>query len=208
MPRLSLIPHPSTPSAHVRAVRVSVDAIDEARLAICYEVEGAIDELELPAQTRSQRADGLWRTTCFEAFLRAPGAAAYVELNFSPSSEWAVYHFDAYRQGMTPVEMDPQPRIVCRRREDTLTADIDVFLPLAKGVAFAALLTGEKSPRRFSQLPFGDAHRGEIAMALSAVVKDRHGATSYWALAHPPGKPDFHHADGFALRIAAAGDEQ
>jgi hypothetical protein len=185
MPRLSLLHHPSTPSAYVRAVRVSVDPLGESRLAICYEIEGAIDELELPAQTRSQRADGLWKATCFEAFLRAPEAAAYVELNFSPSSEWAVYRFDAYRQGMTPVEMNPAPRIVCRRRDDTLTADIDVSL-----------------------LPFGAAHLGEIAMALSTVVKDRHGATSYWALAHPPGKPDFHHADGFALRLAAAGDEQ
>jgi hypothetical protein len=185
MTRLDLIPHPSTPSAHVRAVRVSVDAIGNDRLAFCYEIEGDIDQIELPPQTRSERADGLWKTTCFEAFLRAPDAAAYIELNFSPSSEWAAYRFDAYREGMTAIPVDPPPRIVCRRRDETLTADIDLSL-----------------------LPFGAAHRGELALALSAVVKDLRGASSYWALAHPPGKPDFHHADGFALRMTAAGDEQ
>jgi hypothetical protein len=27
------------------------------------------------------------------------------------------------------------------------------------------------------------------------------GALSYWALRHPPGKPDFHHPAGFALEL-------
>jgi len=39
---------------------------------------------------------------------------------------------------------------------------------------------------------------------LSAVIEDISGGTSYWALAHPPGKPDFHHADGFALEFSPA----
>ena len=35
-------------------------------------------------------------------------------------------------------------------------------------------------------------------LGLSAVIEDTSGRKSYWALAHPPGKPDFHHADCFA----------
>jgi hypothetical protein len=31
------------------------------------------------------------------------------------------------------------------------------------------------------------------------VVEDEAGAFAYWALKHPPGKPDFHHPDAFAL---------
>jgi hypothetical protein len=27
------------------------------------------------------------------------------------------------------------------------------------------------------------------------------GVLSYWALQHPPGNSDFHHADAFALQI-------
>jgi hypothetical protein len=39
---------------------------------------------------------------------------------------------------------------------------------------------------------------------LSALIEDQNGGKSYWALAHPPGKPDFHHADSFALEFSPA----
>jgi hypothetical protein len=38
-------------------------------------------------------------------------------------------------------------------------------------------------------------------IGLSAVVEEENGALSYWALKHPPGKPDFHHRDAFALAL-------
>ena len=37
------------------------------------------------------------------------------------------------------------------------------------------------------------------------VIEELDGTKSYWALAHPPGKPDFHHPDCFALTLAAPG---
>ena len=40
-------------------------------------------------------------------------------------------------------------------------------------------------------------------MALSAVIEERIGRKSYWALAHPSGDPDFHHPDCFVLRLPA-----
>ena len=40
-----------------------------------------------------------------------------------------------------------------------------------------------------------------LRLALTAVVEARDGTLSYWALRHPPGKPDFHHPDGFVLRL-------
>jgi hypothetical protein len=42
------------------------------------------------------------------------------------------------------------------------------------------------------------------ALGLTAVIEETNGRKSYWALKHPPGKPDFHHADCFAAQIAAA----
>jgi hypothetical protein len=39
------------------------------------------------------------------------------------------------------------------------------------------------------------------SIALSAVIADQAGVLSYWALKHPPGKPDFHHSAGFALEL-------
>ena len=45
---------------------------------------------------------------------------------------------------------------------------------------------------------------GEWQVGLSAVIEAKDGSRSYWALAHPPGKPDFHHRDCFALRLPPA----
>ena len=39
---------------------------------------------------------------------------------------------------------------------------------------------------------------GPCRLALSAVIEATDGAKSYWALAHPPGRPDFHHRSSFA----------
>jgi hypothetical protein len=43
-----------------------------------------------------------------------------------------------------------------------------------------------------------------LHVGLSAVVKETSGRQSYWALAHPSGKPDFHHSDCFALEVPQA----
>ena len=40
-----------------------------------------------------------------------------------------------------------------------------------------------------------------LALVVSAVIEDDSGALSYWALRHPPGKPDFHHPDAFAMEL-------
>ena len=39
-------------------------------------------------------------------------------------------------------------------------------------------------------------------VGLTAVVEDVEGRISYWALAHPGEKPDFHHPDSFVLELA------
>jgi hypothetical protein len=44
---------------------------------------------------------------------------------------------------------------------------------------------------------------GALRLGLCAVIEDALGRISYWALAHPPGRPDFHHPDCFALALAA-----
>ena len=44
--------------------------------------------------------------------------------------------------------------------------------------------------------------RHELAIGLSAILEEEDGTKSYWALAHPPDKPDFHHAG--LLRRAAS----
>ena len=59
------------------------------------------------------------------------------------------------------------------------------------------------APGRFD-LDVELALRGEGALGLSAVIEETSGAKSWWALAHPPGAPDFHHPDCFALPLPPA----
>ena len=51
------------------------------------------------------------------------------------------------------------------------------------------------------QLEARVAAQGKLRVGLSAVIEEEGGALSYWALRHAPGKPDFHHADAFALEL-------
>jgi hypothetical protein len=141
------------------------------RLALRYVVTGAAYRLRIPAPRAPSRADGLWRHTCFELFVGDP-RARYREFNFSPSGEWAAYAFAGYRQGKAPLDCEA-PGITVRASGS--------LLELVTAVPH-------------------EAH-GAVKLGLSAVLEDNEGALSYWALRHPSPRPDFHHADAFALDL-------
>jgi hypothetical protein len=178
MPEFTLQSHPSTPCTWIDALTVRIDWLSPDLLVLYYRIQGDIDRLRLPPQRRSAHADGLWKSTCLEAFIRPAGSARYFECNFSPSSEWALYAFDGYRAGMRPVEPAQPPKIIFRRRTGELDADVDVHL-----AAF--------------ELP----QNVDLEIGLCAVLQDVAGAVYYQALAHADGKPDFHHASAFAARL-------
>src|ERR1700690_621334 len=98
--RLRLKLHPDSRCDAATCVEVEVARARPGSLAMRYFVTGRIGDLCLPPVTIPTRSEELWRHTCFEAFLRASPGAAYYELNFSPSTRWAVYQFDGYRRGM------------------------------------------------------------------------------------------------------------
>ena len=174
--RFSLKPHPQSLTGPVRTIDVEV-ARDGDALALRYLLHGDINALLLPAPSPAARADELWRSTCFEAFLGSSDAQSYLEFNFAPSTQWAAYAFDDRRVGMREAPIAPRD-IVCWGRADQV--ELRARVPLAG-------------------LP-----RTSWRLGLSAVIEAAGGATSYWALAHPDGPPDFHHADCFAARIPAA----
>jgi hypothetical protein len=177
--RQILRPHPDSPCAAVTAIAAEAARPRVGVLELRYVVTGTVDGLLLPPPATSARADQLWRHTCLEAFVRGASGDAYWELNLSPSTQWAAYRFDGYRQGMAQADLRAPPRIEVRAASDRfeLTAALDL--------GAAALLAG--------------AWR----LGLSAVIEAADGRLSYWALAHPPGKPDFHHPDCFALELPA-----
>jgi len=176
-----LTAHGSEPGNPVHSIAVEVRLTPERVLACCYTLEGDLTRLRVPQPHDGQRADGLWRHTCFEAFIAAPGAAAYYELNFSPSRDWAAYHFEAYRSGMSAAILSRVPAPEVRSRDGRL--ELTVNVPLA-GLA--------------------GLQGGALRLALAAVCEAGDGRLSYWALQHAPGKPDFHHPLGFVMELHTA----
>ena len=164
--------HPESHGEAIEGIEVEVTRSGDA-LALRYVAAGAIDAIILPEPAAPARADELWKHSCFEAFLRSESEPGYLELNFAPSSQWAAYRFDSYRNGMAPAEVAP-PRIdVC-----------------AGAGRFELLATIALPPLR-----------APVRLNLAAIVEARDGRKSYWALAHPPGDPDFHQPDCFVLEL-------
>lgn len=165
--------HPDSACDAVRAASVEVARPAAGRLGLTFRITRGAG-LVIPPPAEPLRTDELWKHTCFEAFLKSPGDEAYLELNLSPSGQWAAYAFDGYRAGMRPADI-PAPRT---RWRDT-----------ADGFELTAEIAGLPLP--------ADAW----SAGLAAVIEETSGRTSYWALAHPAGRADFHHHDGFALTL-------
>jgi hypothetical protein len=168
-----LICHPDSPSRTVKGI--DVELVREAHgLWLRFYIDGSLDALALPTPAEPVRKDGLWQSTCLEAFVRDAAGGGYREFNFSPSGEWAAYRFASYREGMEKLELRFGPDIGLDASDSHL--------------ALEATIPVEAGDHRFG---------------LSAVIEETDGTKSYWALAHPPGKPDFHHPDCFALYLPA-----
>lgn len=177
--RFTLQPHPSalpSPPFDVWASAERSAAFGEsATLNLWFGVTAPIARFSVPETSADPaRRDGLWRSTCFECFLKVEGTTAYQEWNFAPSGEWAAYDFTNVRTDMQPAKGARPPYI---RVEDNLT-----WWGLGATISIPA-------DQRF-------------ALGLSAVLEEAEGAISYWALHHPSERPDFHHPDCFAARLA------
>ena len=178
MPTYPLISHPDTPpSGAPFKVWVNVDHVAAFGLNsttnMVFGVGAPAARFVISESEGPRRADELWRSTCFEAFIGGADEAAYHEWNFAPSGDWASYAFEEYRAGRSDTEVVSPPYV---RFEDNFT-----------WWAVGATISIPVEP--------------DLLLGLSAVIEEADGSKSYWALAHPPGKPDFHHPDCFAARL-------
>jgi hypothetical protein len=170
--------HPATPPAAPEfKVWANVDYAGAlgaaATVNIWFGIGAPASRFVIPEPTEPERADGLWQATCLEAFLRREGGEGYREWNFAPSGQWAAYDFTGYREGMTDAEVASAPYI---RMEDNLT-----WWTLGATIAVDS--------------------GAQWDLNLSAVLEEKDGTRSFWALAHPADKPDFHAPDCFAAKL-------
>lgn len=187
---LGLFPHP----AHqpVPRARLSVElAIQSGGAAgggaerLCarfvYEADSA-EELQIPPlrSERPSRCHEIWRRTCFELFFQ-PAAArpSYWEVNFAPLGDWNVYLLDRYRSGLR------EELGVAEVRRDEYSCGSGIVVC---GFSFAL----PKSA--------GSMWSGPVFVGATAVIESAAG-TTYWALKHAGGKPDFHLHESFIHRL-------
>jgi hypothetical protein len=177
---MRLTPHPSTPWPANWQLTAQC-AAGPTEIVLRWTLQAELARIRLPPLREAARRDGLWRHTCFELFVADPAASGYREFNFSPSSEWAAFSFTRYRDGIAELALEAPPviGIETAAHEMRLTAT----LPRTALVAAPA------------------APGGGLRCALAAVIEQTGGAVAYLALAHPSGRPDFHHRDGFVARI-------
>ena len=129
---------------------------------------------------RVQASPELWRYICCEAFV-APDRPAYWEYNISPSRAWDAAAFTSYREGGRIERAELTPNIDVHRADERL--NVNAIIDLARC-----------DPRLAAD---------PLRVGLAVVLDDRQGELSYWALAHPAKRPDFHQAESFALGFGA-----
>ena len=124
------------------------------------------------------RSDNLWKTTCFEWFLKPIPGEAYWEANFTSAGDWNLYHLDGYRK-----DLRPELRVSSL---DLIAEKFPTEWRLKTRIDFSALA-----------FPAGMNFQAH----LSAVIETVDDQKNYWSLRHTQKKPDFHHPDHFILEI-------
>lgn len=178
--RQTLKLHPDSLCSAVTHIESEVMRPCAGSLILSYLVTGRISDLRIPHPVAAARTDEIWRHTCFEAFIRTSLGPAYYEFNFAPSTQWAAYRFDNCRSGM-------------RVATEISAPSIDIQSSRASYGMQVSLKTDQMSILRVNM---------SWRIGLAAVIEETSGHKSYWALAHPPGKANFHHSDSFALEFS------
>jgi len=171
--------HPHTPCCAAIQSEAAITRPRSYCLDVSYAITGQLTELSLPRIAATQRADELWRHTCFEAFIQT-AHNEYYEFNFAPTTAWAAFRFNGYRRGRSLAAI-PIPAI-------SVQSDPDRYY-LRALLQLDSLYVPEQPPWH---------------VGLSAVIEDKGGHLSHWALAHVPDKPDFHRPESFVYEFNPA----
>lgn len=151
----------------------------ENQLFIQYKLSGRIDQIKLPAfSALPTRKNELWKSTCFEFFIAMKNKPQYWEFNMSPSGDWNIYVMDAYRR--------------IGFREETRIAKLSLGFKKQRQ-SYSIETSMDLSP----MFPSNQI----LQLGITAVIQTLDGLESYWALAHPGQRADFHLRESFILNF-------
>ena len=174
--KYTLQPHPNNPECEL-TVSVTLKCDASSVLEYRYTLVGDLNRVDFPVMREGHRADRLWTSTCFECFFLRPDGQ-YVEFNFSPSSEWAVYEFKGYREGMQQSMMRIAPKILCSQTQVMFELNASVDL---SGSAAARVIESSS------------------LLNLATVIRLKDDRYCYFSLGFGDGGPDFHRRESFVV---------
>jgi HSP20 family molecular chaperone IbpA len=99
-----LQPHSDSPRLPVDGLTAEARRREGGKLELVYRLSGELEALLIPELSNPNRADELWKHTCFEIFILQAEVPGYVEFNFAPTGQWAAYSFRSRRSGMRNIE--------------------------------------------------------------------------------------------------------
>ena len=167
--------HPFEPTAGLADIELKGDAnwLDGV-LHGSFELRSPQNSLHWPASTPPpKRCDGLWQSTCLEAFIAAKDEPSYWEMNLAPNGNWNVYALTGYRENLRAVTEITSVPYNLRQSGDALLLRFQ--LDLSRWI-------------RADQ---------ELEVSLAAVLERPNQGLSYWAWEHSGKQPDFHRRDSF-----------
>ncbi len=171
----NLKPHANYQNPSIQSLQASITRTNYQQLHLQYILSANLEQLVIAAPSNPSFQDRLWEHTCFELFIQQQGETAYYEYNFSPSSQWAAYGFNDYRQ-INNWQAKTTPIITSNQSATLLQLDVQLDLPES-------------------------LYHQALSVGLTAVLETRNNELSYWALKHPQKQPDFHDKNGFILTL-------
>jgi hypothetical protein len=166
---LPLVLHPDCAPGSIQSIKAEVVRTANGCRAT-FVACGDVAKIAVPTVNAPGRFDNLWKTTCFEIFWSHDGTS-YREFNLSPSTRWACYDFDTFREGMRDAPAEVEITVAVSESELRLTAEIRSTVPVPATVA------------------------------LNGIIEDTDGVNRFWALAFRPGAPEFHASECRALDL-------
>lgn len=167
--------HPDCNAGPIRSITADIRATAHGCEAE-FRMVGDPSQIVIPQVQPGERTDYLWKTTCLEIFWQPAGGTYYREFNLSPSSHWAAYDFDDFREGMRDAPVEAMS-VACSHGSANGEGEL---------VLKAAIAASLPTPAQ---------------VALNAIVENKDGSMQYWALAFPEGRYEFHSEVCRALRI-------
>jgi hypothetical protein len=136
-------------------------------ITLYFELIGTVNEYHFKNPSKQQRADNLWKNTCFELFIANTHNNAYWEINISPSTQWNIYHFSDYKEGMKKEKNITQPIIKTTQKNNYYS------------LSFTSTFTQ-------------DVLNQELQINLAVILLDLDGVRHFYSIFKNSGNVDFH----------------